>query len=91
MPNYLIHQRQDGYPAGVWTETAHYYDPSLPASFKRAGEGLVMGRDPRKMSWDDFCEQQASKTPGPGGQWDIVPHAERPLSDVLNEFQNTME
>ncbi len=91
MPDFLIHQRRDGYPVGVWTENAHYYDPTVPASFKQSGEGLVKGRDPKKMSWNDFAEQQASKTPGPGGQWDIVDHREQPLSDVLNDIQNTME
>lgn len=91
MPDYLVHQRRDGYPVGIWTPNAHYYDPSLPVSFKKAGEGLVIPRDPARMSWEDFCEQQASKSPGPGGMWDLVSHRQQPLSDVLNDLQNTME
>lgn len=81
MSSYLLHQTLDGTPVGVFTETEHFYFPT-DQRHEAYGEGVVADRG-SQCPWDDFMEQQASKTPGYRAMWDIYEHDEAPLRTVL--------
>lgn len=88
MANYLIHQRRDGTPMGVFTEKSHYYHPD---SKKHQTYGLqVVGARGSEVEWEDWIDQLADKTPGPNDMWDIYPAESRPLVDILSEARDNL-
>ena len=69
MSNYLLHQRRDGMPVGIFTEQDYYYLPTEKAA-QNYGVSVVESRGP-DTHWEDWIEQLASKTPSPKAQWDL--------------------
>lgn len=83
MSKFLIHQKRDGTPVGVFNETDHYYR-STDAHHERYGIAVVSSRG-YAFTWADFVEQQASKTPGPTAMWDTYDSDKAMLADVLDD------
>lgn len=85
MAKFLLQQTLYGTPIGIWNEAGeHYYSPDFSDRFEKYGQ-LVMDSRGVATSWDDWCEQQASKTPSPSAQWDIYEHPDAPLDDILQD------
>lgn len=83
MPNYLLHQLRDGSPIGVFDEDGeHYYLANQAPLHEDYGVSVVeaKGADP---DWEDWIDQLASKSPSPRAMWDVYPHEQAPLEDVL--------
>lgn len=88
MANYLLHQRRDGTPMGVFTEKAHYYHPDSK-THQGYGVAVVAARG-SEVEWEDWIDQLAEKTPGPSDMWDVFPAPARPLADVLDEARSNL-
>lgn len=88
MTNYLIHQKRDGTPMGVFTETAHYYHPDSK-NHQPYGVSVVAARG-SEVEWDDWIDQVADKMPGPTDTWEVFPDDDRPLADVLDEARSDL-
>lgn len=86
MSNYLLHQKRDGTPVGVFDETSHYYLPTEKAA-EAYGVAAVATRG-TDTTWDDFMEQQASKSPAPRAMWDTYESDEDGLEYVLEAARN---
>lgn len=85
MAKFLLQQVLSGTPIGVWDEDGnHYYTPEYADRFEKYGQ-LAMDSRGVATSWDDWCEQQASKTPSPNAMWDIYEHPGAPLEDILQD------
>lgn len=84
MSQYLLHQKRDGTPMGVFSETDHYYDPEFASGHENYGTSVVGSKGPA-TDWDDWADQLASKTPSPTDNWDIYNHPSAPLEQVLSD------
>lgn len=83
MATYLIHQARDGSPLGIFSETDHFYFAHLAAKHEAYGVSVVQSRGSR-TDWDEWAEEQASKSPGPRGMWDTYSASDYlPLEDLL--------
>ena len=89
MTNYLLHQKRDGTPIGVWTETSHYYD-TRNKQHEAYGQNVVAAKG-SETEWEDYTEQLASKTPTPTAMWDLYDHPEAELPTVLQDARNSLE
>lgn len=87
MANYLLHQNRDGTPVGVWSSpTDFFYGPQYQD--KVAYGKSVVSNQGSETTWDDFCDQMASKFPSPHDQWDVyATDGSLELSEVLSEAQ----
>lgn len=81
MAEYLLHQGRDGVPVGVFFEDEHYYLPATK-NHEAYGVAVVAARGP-EISWEDYAEQLASKSPSPTAMWDLYESDEADLEDVL--------
>lgn len=81
MPLYLVHQRIDGTPLGIFSETDHFYFSNY-AYDEPYGVGVNAQRLPT-TSWARWADAQASKWPGPHGMWDSVELPETSLEEAL--------
>lgn len=90
MASYLLHQLRDGTPVGVWTEVDYYYDPRYEDRFAQYGQSVIAARGD-SVTWEDYAEQLASKTPTPTAMWDLFEHDEAALKDILRAAQNSLE
>lgn len=88
MTNFLLHQKRDGTPMGIFTEKAHYYHPDSK-DHQSYGVAVVASRG-SEVEWEDWIDQVADKTPGPTDMWEIYPAEARPLVDVLNDARNNL-
>lgn len=88
MANFLLHQKRDGTPMGVFTERGHYYHPD---SKEHQSYGLaVVGSRGSEVSWEDWIDQLANKTPGPNDMWEVFPSGPAALVDVLEDARNDL-
>lgn len=83
MPNYLLHQKRDGTPVGVYSETADYYNP-LEDQLRAEGREVVYGKLPQ-TPWSTFIERLASLSPSPTMQWDVYTSTSNVLEEVLDQ------
>ena len=88
MTSYLLHQRRDGTPVGIFTEQDYLYE-ALDKSHEAYGVSVVESRGP-DTEWSDWIEQLASKTPSPRAMWDIYEHDDDTLENVLQEARDDM-
>lgn len=83
MPEYLIHQSRNGTPLGIFSEVEHYYPPEH-ASQEAYGEAVIATKG-SAMTWDEFVEQQASKSPAPKAMWDIYESDKDSMEDIFQD------
>lgn len=82
MTDYLLHQKRDGSPIGVFTQTNHFYLAGELDKHEAYGAEVVGSKGP-DTSWAEWIEQLASKSPSPTAMWDVYQHAPAPLETVL--------
>lgn len=85
MPAYLLHKTGDGYPAGVYTESADYYDPQWE-QLREEGREIVYSKLVH-VPWGEFIERLASTYPSNTMSWDVYVDSAQALSEVLSHAQ----
>lgn len=74
----------------MWSEFDYYYDPRYEDDFEAYGQQVIAARG-SDVTWADYAEQLASKTPTPTAMWDLYEHADAALKDVLRDAQNSLQ
>lgn len=86
MAKYLIHQKRDGTPMGVFSDKEHLYFEHHK-SHETYGLAVIDSRG-LATPWPEWAEAQASKSPGPTDMWDLYEHEPAPLLTVLMDVKD---